>query len=132
MRKPENTFIAGVHKYLPATLHREKQHNAYRGGTADVWYSGNARDLWVEYKFLPRVPKPTSIVPIGLSALQDQWIRRRQAEGRNVWVIVGCSQGGYILRNLDAPPTAADFLDGLRSRQELAETLTMFVNGDCE
>ena len=53
---PETRFIASVHRHLPVDLHHEKMHNAYRGGTADCWYSGQKDDLWVEYKFIT-VPK---------------------------------------------------------------------------
>jgi hypothetical protein len=90
--KPENQFISGVHRYLP-NVYYEKMNNPYRGGTPDVWYSGALGDLWVEYKYLPKVPKRGMIVP-ALSELQKRWIYGRRKEGRRVHVIVGCSQGG--------------------------------------
>lgn len=68
-------------------------HNMYRGGTPDVWYSGPRGDLWVEYKWIPRVPKRGTVVP-ELSALQLDWLTKRKAEGRNVMVIVGAPGGG--------------------------------------
>lgn len=124
--KPENQFISGVHKYLPSVkmLHREKMCNPYRGGTADWWYSGSIKDLWIEYKFLPSVPQRGSITPerSGLTALQLDWLRGRHAEGRNVAVIVGCPLGGVILRDLEweyAIP-ASDFVKRVVDRKTLS------------
>lgn len=119
--KPESVFVAGVHKYLPKTLHREKMNNPYRGGTADQWYSGLAGDLWVEYKFLPRTPQRGTIRP-ALSDLQRQWLRGRHGEGRNVCVIIGCPAGGVILRDCeweDGLP-CGEFTTRLLSRADLA------------
>lgn len=94
--KPETTFIAGIHRRLPRSLHKEKMANPYRGGTADCWYSGDKADQWVEYKYVPKLPVRASLTP-GLSDLQKNWLRRRYNEGRNVAVIVGCNEGGIIL-----------------------------------
>ena len=103
MSKPETNFRLRIEKKLPRSLHREKMANPYRGGTADSWYSGTAGDLWVEYKFLPRVPQRGIVDAkrIGLSALQLDWLRGRYKEGRNVAVIVGTPAGGVIMRNLE-------------------------------
>ena len=101
--KPETTFRLKIERRLPRTLHREKMNNPFRGGTADSWYSGKGGDLWVEYKFLPRVPQRGFITPerLDLSHLQRQWLRGRHEEGRNVAVIVGTPVGGVIMRNLE-------------------------------
>jgi hypothetical protein len=81
--KPENTFIGTVNDRLPikkrkastiarrkvsdeSHIHYEKMNNPYRGGTADSWYSGLAGDLWVEFKYLPRVPKRGVVDPLKL------------------------------------------------------------------
>ena len=71
-------------------------HNAYRGGTPDVWYSGSRGDLWVEYKWIARIPKRGTIVP-KLSPLQLDWLTKRKAQGRNVLVIVGSPKGALSL-----------------------------------
>ena len=129
-RKPENTFRAGVHKYLPAELHWEKMNNAYSSGTADNWYDGTKADLWIEWKYLPRVPKrgtiwlcKPDIKSPGLSRLQQKWLRDRYVNGRNVCVIAGCPDGGVILCDLawEQPMTADEFRSKLLSRKLLAE-----------
>lgn len=133
MAGPENTFIASVHRHMPpiTELYRMKNHNQYNAGIADVWYSGK-QDLWVEYKFIT-VPKrnDTVIELVGdyVTPLQDDWLASRHAEGRNVWVIVGSKEGGVVYQNTTwrQPTTAGEFRRHLRTRAELAATLTSFL-----
>ena len=76
-------------------------HNAYRSGTADVWYSGSAGDMWVEYKYVPLVPARAPIrVRTLLSARQLQWLKHRHAEGRTVAVILGVSHYAWIYEGM--------------------------------
>lgn len=98
--KPENTFIQGVHKHLPSAVYRMKNNNPYVAGIPDCWYSGNKGDLWIEYKFIPRIPVRSVVTP-NLSALQRQWLQERYKEGRNVCVVIGCKEGGVFMTNLD-------------------------------
>lgn len=122
---PENTFIAGVHKYLPAGRvdpYWMKNNNIYTAGIWDCWYSGMARDLWVEYKFEKLPKRPGTIVPIDLSALQLDWGKARHEEGRDLAVIVGCELGGVIFvnREWEQPLTAAEFVERAIPRREVA------------
>lgn len=96
-QKPENRFIGGVHRYLPRT-YAEKMNNPWRSGTADVWYSGDRGDLWVEYKFIERIPRSAEILP-DLTPRQRRWLNNRHDEGRNVAVVLGTPTGGVIYRN---------------------------------
>ena len=110
-----------------------KNHNQYNGGIADVWYSGGS-DLWIEYKFIA-VPKRDATVidlinrpPKGdsvISSLQQQWLRERNKEGRNVGVIVGSKDGGVWFPGVtwDRTYTAAEFRKALRTRLELAQLI---------
>lgn len=126
-KKPESTFIAGVHRYLPKTIYAEKMANPYRGGTPDVWYSGTRSDLWIEYKFIPKIPK-TSITA-ALSALQQQWLARRHSEGRNLAVIVGCPDGGVVFRDREweqALPSP-QFTARILPRPSLADWITTAI-----
>lgn len=129
MAKPENSFISGVHKYVQA--YAMKNHNEYVGGVADCWYSGHVRDLWVEYKFIV-VPKrdSTMIVP-ELSPLQLQWLTERRSEGRHMWVVIGCKEGGVMMCR---PPewktgvNAATFRERVVTRAQLANAIDTFVS----
>lgn len=138
--KPETVFIASVNKLLPLKrlkmctaaralvhesqyIHYEKMNNPYSAGTADGWYSGNAGDLWVEYKNLPRIPQRGIVDPMKLlSALQADWLTGRYDEGRNVAVIIGCPSGGVLLRDRlwESSMTAKEYVCLLRTRQNLA------------
>lgn len=81
-------------------------HNPYRGGTADVWYSGEY-DAWIEYKWINSVPKKGVLKP-DLSSLQKLWLSGRYLEGRNVLVVVGCPLGAIVFSN------PADWEDGVK------------------
>ena len=138
--KPENNFILSVNKLLPIKktrssakareqypigehIHYEKMNNGYRGGTWDGWYSGPGGDIWIEYKFLPRIPQRASVKPFELlSSLQLDWGKERLNEGRNVAVIIGCSTGGVLLqeREWEEELSAQRFQSLIFSRIDLA------------
>ena len=124
-RKPENTFIDSVHKLLPKELHAEKMNNPYRSGCADVWYSGKQSDLWVEYKYIPKLPVENAI-KANLSPLQTKWLRERYREGRKVFVVIGSPLGGVILADLtwENPISLSDYRKQTITRQSLADWLT--------
>jgi hypothetical protein len=132
-RKPETQFIQSIHKnFKENSPHHEKMNNPYRSGTADVWYSGSRADLWVEYKFLPRIPVSTRIYP-DVTPQQELWLRRRHAEGRAVYVVVGCSDGGVVysvpgLIHL----TPDEFKSRILTRGQIARWIQEFVGaGSC-
>jgi hypothetical protein len=131
MSKPENSFIAGIHKHLPVALHHEKMHNPYRGGTADVWYSGKRADLWIEYKYELLPARATTLIPIDLSALQKLWLARRSNEGRNVAVIVGCQKGGvlFLEETWLTPLRMDEFVRRIVSRKDLANWILQQTGG---
>lgn len=126
-KKQETVFIQSIHRCLPENLHWEKMNNPYSSGTADVWYSGNVSDLWLEFKYLNPVPKKVNIIPEKLlTPLQWRWLNERYAEGRNVGVCIGCKVGGIILRNTswkhEIPPV--EFHERLVSRKDIANLIT--------
>ncbi len=93
--KPENRFIAKLHKVLQRSSQRifaEKTNNPYRRGIPDVYYEGGKDCLWVEYKYVSRaagVLHPRKL----LSALQQMWLKRAVSNNRRCAVIVGCPTG---------------------------------------
>ena len=122
--KPENTFIKSVHKHIHC--YAEKMCNPFTSGTPDVWYSGDKGDLWVEYKFIPKIPslKRTKVVPT-LSPRQLLWLRQQHANGRNVAVIVGCKEGAVIFKDLEweGGISSVDFRTRLITRAQTAQWL---------
>jgi len=121
--KPETTFYTSVHRHLPPELYRMKLFNPYVSGPADHWYSGTLADLWVEWKFF-RLPKRSStMVKPDLSPMQQEWTGARLREGRNVAVILGCSDGGVVYEDLswEKSLTCGEFRARLKTRKQLAE-----------
>lgn len=124
--KAENQFIASVHKHLPL-VYREKMNNPYRRGTADVWYSGAKGDCWVEYKYVPGdIRRRRTNVPVDVTAQQLKWLSDRAREGRRVYVIVGCTEGGVMFDAMAGitPLAPSVFLGSVLSRKELADVIS--------
>lgn len=136
MATPENTFISAVHRHLPAGLYRMKNHNQYNGGIADVWYSGK-KDLWVEYKFIALPKRDETLIDLvggktpTLSPLQQNWLKSRHAEGRNVGVMVGTKEGGVWLPGVtwQGPHTCAGFKANVLDRKMTASLICGLVFG---
>ncbi len=93
----ESGYIRSIHKKLPASVYAWKISDRFCAGIPDTWYSGNADDLFVEYKYNKNIPK-RSFTP-GFTDLQKHWLNARYAEGRNVAGIVGFPKAGIILLN---------------------------------
>ena len=130
-RGPENTFIASVHKHLPEAVYHMKNHNEYIGGVADVWYDGPMNDLWVEYKFIAVPKRDDTVIDLDLSKLQQEWLRNRWNNGRNVAVVVGCKDGGVWFENgaWEKTMTAEHFRLWTVPRKEIAQLITEWVLG---
>ena len=145
--KPETRFIASVNRRLPLkrrresaaarqrygfAIHYEKMANPWSSGAADCWYSGR-RDLWVEYKYLPRLPARADIRPERLlSAQQLDWLSERAKEGRNVCVIIGCPEGGAILapQELETAISLPAFKARTLTPEALARRLIALIEGE--
>lgn len=110
--KPETRFIGNIHKLIPQ-VYAEKMNNPWRAGTPDVYYSGDVGDLWVEYKFIERIPRSKEILP-ELTPRQSRWLNNRYDEGRNVAVVLGTPLGGVIYRNKEwLTPLDSEALEAL-------------------
>lgn len=111
-QKPETRFIGAIHKMIPQ-VYAEKMNNPWRAGTPDVYYSGDVGDLWVEYKFIERIPRSKEILP-ELTPRQSRWLNNRYDEGRNVAVVLGTPLGGVIYRNKEwLTPLDSEALEAL-------------------
>ena len=103
--KPETNFVNALRDALSENVYSMKNNNEYVSGIPDLWFSGSKADLWVEMKFIQKLPKTVPIRPYDLlSKMQEKWLRDRYEEGRNVAVIIGCKRSsrleGIILRDL--------------------------------
>lgn len=126
-RGPENTFIAAVHRHLPVSLYRMKNHNEYNGGIADCWYSSRS-DAWIEYKFIKVPVRDGTVIDLiggkdpSISYLQQNWLLERHREGRTIGVIVGSEKGGVWFPgdSWNTTYTAKFFREHLQTRKDLA------------
>lgn len=101
----EHGFVRKVHQKLKADKRLRKIwkiNDNFQGGVPDAYYLAEAGDLWVEYKYIPRLPKrgTTLIVP-DLSELQYGWLRDEQECGNMAWVAVGHPGGVWVTADLD-------------------------------
>ena len=119
--KPETRFIKSVHDHIPR-VYKEKMNNPFRCGTADVWYSGVLGDLWIEYKYVERIPKNAEIIP-EVTSQQAKWLGNRFDEGRNVAVVLGVPTGGVIYRDREwlKPLDPEIFISCIVSRKAIAQ-----------
>lgn len=92
--QPEGQYIAKIGKKLPDYVTAEKTHNSFRGGIFDMYYESPRGLLWVEYKWIPKMPvrDKTMIVP-DMSDLQLQWGLERHTNNIPCAVIVGIGKG---------------------------------------
>lgn len=125
-RQAENTFRDSIHRHLDRKkIHQEKMSNPWRSGTFDDWYSADPQDLWIEYKYQPKLGS----VKADLSPLQFHWGSERFAERRNVAVIVGMPQGGIVLHRdeweIRIPVLQVE--QRLLKRKQICELIALFV-----
>jgi hypothetical protein len=84
-------------KVKAAGVYTLKIQTMMNNGVPDCWYSGNKADLWVEMKYISKLPKKlTTEIKINLSDLQYEWLTNRYVERRNVAVVIGSEKGWYI------------------------------------
>ena len=99
-QKKENVRRNAVHKFLPKNVYHVKMSNPWVGGIPDDYYSGPGGDMWVEWKWVEKLPKRTKLKP-KLTPLQRAWLDDRADEGRHTRVIVGYPKGNLILNRED-------------------------------
>lgn len=120
-------------------LYHMKNHNSYLSGPADVWYSGKKADIWVEYKYVAKLPRTISLTDTkkkyALSALQQEWLRARHQEGRAVYVILGMEDGGILFKDLEWETEyweREELLPYIQSRVDLAMWISNQTKGSYE
>lgn len=94
----EHGFIKAVHGKLPADLISWKIHDKFAGGVPDAFYAGRASTLFIEYKYVPKLPaKNTTVLKTSLSAQQKLWLDRYYSLSQKCAVIIGCEKRAIIL-----------------------------------
>lgn len=88
----ENGFWQSLRKKLVPRVYALKLNLRFTAGVPDCWLSGSLEDLWLELKYVQKLPPivdPTKL----LSTLQQEWLVRRHGEGRHVGVLIGSPDG---------------------------------------
>lgn len=125
----ESSFWQALRKKLVPRVYALKINLRFVAGIPDAWLSGNLEDLWIELKYiqtLPPVIEPTEL----LSTLQQEWLKARHAEGRNVGVLIGSSDGHLYFPSLSWLGTSINREDWVmkgKKTNEIAEELIKFV-----
>lgn len=73
----EHSFVRSIHNALHPDVYKWKIHDTYTGGVPDAFYSGPARSLFVEYKYIKNLPKKdNTVLKHSLSKLQAAWLNK--------------------------------------------------------
>ena len=94
----EHSFVKSVHRKLPIDLYKWKIHDSYTNGVPDAMYAGDKGILFIEYKYVPALPKiKTTPIKINLSKLQLQWLDNFVDMGHNAVVVVGTEDKNVLI-----------------------------------
>jgi len=124
----ETTFWQSLRKKLVPRIYALKLNISYVAGVPDVWLSGSKGDLWLELKYLQKVPPivdPTKL----LTTLQQTWLLRRYGEGRRVGVLIGSPDGHLYFPGLSwqSPVTRGTFQTNAKTTKTITGDLIEFV-----
>jgi len=98
----EHGFIQKIHGKLPQAVYRWKINDTNQMGVSDAFYSGPEGLLFVEYKWRVALPKRDTTLchDLGVSPIQQHWLRGRHSVNISVAVIVGLPEGALIFPGL--------------------------------
>jgi hypothetical protein len=105
-KKPEAIFKDGVHKQLPPkeVVYRQSMFTGFSNGTPDHYYEAKSH-LWIEYKWLEKVPLKGTTPRELLSAQQLEWAKRALKSNQPWACVTGVGRGkearGVICGALD-------------------------------
>jgi hypothetical protein len=120
----ENNFWKSLRKKLVPRVYALKLNVRYVAGIPDCWLSGKETDLWLELKYLKKVPPivdPTKL----LSTLQKAWLMSRHQEGRRVGVLIGSPDGHVYYPGLswESSVSRGSFISQTMTTTEVANLL---------
>lgn len=120
----ETTFWQSLRKKLVPRVYALKLNLRFTAGVPDCWLSGSEDDLWLELKYLQKVPPMVDPKAL-LSELQQDWLRKRYAEGRRVGVLIGSVDGHVYFPGLswEEAMTRGTFTQQSQSTKDIAEML---------
>jgi hypothetical protein len=127
----ESRHFGELRKAIAGRSYYWKTHDSFTGGIPDAFMSGELRDLWCEGKRFATLPKVVDLTKTDItSVLQQNWLKARHAEGRNVAMLVFTDkQGCLLLHGLEwmKPIPRAEFLARAKTRKAIADELVAYV-----
>ncbi len=120
----ESGFWQSLRKHLVPRVYALKLNVNFIGGIPDVWLSGSEQDLWMENKYLQKLPPIIDATKL-LTTLQQSWLEERYNEGRQVGVLIGSSEGHVFLPGLlwQDSLSRLSFLSRAKSTKNMANQL---------
>lgn len=104
MSGPERSYIDKVHRYLDPAWFIHKQCNTGQmggNGTPDYYYERFKHTMWIEYKYVQKLPARFDIVDpacrFKLSPLQRRWLNRAFKNQVPCAVVLGSEEGALII-----------------------------------
>lgn len=95
--KPEARFVRKLIKPLPSEVYSEGMSGVFSNGVPDRYFEGDTDILWIEFKWIKRLPVRKELVIPDLSALQFSWLSRAYKNNRSCAAVVGHPEGALIL-----------------------------------
>lgn len=127
----ESKHRAKLHELLRPSIYALGTTGVAANGVADAWYSGSKGDLWCEHKRFAKCPPMIHLTKADITTpLQQNWLKARHAEGRNVSMIIFTDDLGHLLLMGDAwqNPISRELLQRLaKTRRELAAQIIEVV-----
>lgn len=112
-------------------MYKWKIKDDYAGGVPDAWYCGAHGTLFVEYKYVPKLPKREStIIKADLSELQYLWLTQRKKQNVDCLVILGTPLGGVVFTDIDEAKKGI-ILSELRERVQPNKKIADFIASQC-
>ena len=104
MPGPERSYIDKVHRQIDPEWNLYKQANTGlmgANGTPDYYYEGFKSVVWIEYKYVQKLPARFDMVDpscrFKLSPLQRRWLNRAVKNQVRVAVVLGSEEGALII-----------------------------------
>ncbi len=95
----EHGFIKSVHSHLPSTVYKWKIRDTYTGGIPDVFYAGPQCMMFIEYKYIKKLPvRSKTNIKCNISALQQEWLQRMYNQEHKVAVVLGVGREALIMQ----------------------------------
>lgn len=117
----EHTWIKQFHKLLPKELLIWKINDNFQGGVPDAYYAGPYGDVWVEYKYIHRLPKrPDSLIDEYPSVLQQKWLEKLNSCGKSTLVIMSSMHNCIILDHIDGQKITKKYWDSNHVNRSVA------------